>query len=220
MISCNWQQQAERLFTASPVIPVLVIHELNDVVPMAQAILAGGIRVLEVTLRTPIALDAIQLLRRNLPEAMVGAGTILNAHQLQQAMEADAEFAISPGLTPTLLQAGQESDIPFIPGASSLSELMMGMDYGYKHFKCFPAEAIGGVKTLKSIAGPLPDLRFCATGGINEQNFLDYLILPNVACVGGSWVIPTEAIIKKDWQRITEICALAVKKAKQCKLAF
>ncbi|WP_133127900.1 bifunctional 4-hydroxy-2-oxoglutarate aldolase/2-dehydro-3-deoxy-phosphogluconate aldolase [Legionella nagasakiensis] len=210
-MSYNWQQLPEALFDDSPLIPVIVIHELEHAIPMAKAILAAGIRILEVTLRTPVALQAIHLLHQEVPEAMIGAGTILNHHQLQQAIKAGAGFAISPGFTPTLLQAGQESGIPFIPGVSSVSEIMMGMEYGYKHFKFFPAEAVGGTKALKSIAGPLPDVRFCATGGIHAQNFLDYLALPNVACVGGSWVIPNEAVIKKDWQQITDLCLAAIK---------
>mgnify|MGYP006186568751 FL=1 len=181
---------------------------------MAKALLAGGIKVLEVTLRTPVALDAIRLLAQEVPDAIVGAGTVTTAAQLQQVLDAGAKFAISPGLTRELLQAGKESAIPLIPGIASISELMEGTGLGYTHFKFFPAEAAGGVKTLKSIHGPFADIRFCPTGGINEKNFLEYLALPNVRCVGGSWIVPDDAIANGDWDRITQLCIEAVAKAK------
>lgn len=210
----NWQLQPGTLFEQGPVVPVIVIKDLADAVPMAQALLAGGIRVLEVTLRTPVALDAICLLAEQVPDAIVGAGTVTNAAQLQQVIAAGAKFAISPGLTRELLQAGKEAPIPLIPGIASISELMEGTGLGYSHFKFFPAEAAGGVKTLKSIHGPFADIRFCPTGGINEKNFLEYLALPNVKCVGGSWIVPDDAVAAKDWNRITELCKAAVAQAR------
>ena len=210
----NWQLQPGTLFEQGPVVPVIVIKDLADAVPMAQALLAGGIRVLEVTLRTPVALDAIRLLAEQVPDAIVGAGTVTNAAQLQQVIAAGAKFAISPGLTRELLQAGKEAPIPLIPGIASISELMEGTGLGYSHFKFFPAEAAGGVKTLKSIHGPFADIRFCPTGGINEHNFRDYLALPNVKCVGGSWIVPDDAVAAKDWARITQLCQTAVAQAK------
>ena len=210
----NWQLQPGTLFEQGPVVPVIVIKDLADAVPMAQALLAGGIRVLEVTLRTPVALDAIRLLADQVPDAIVGAGTVTNAAQLQQVIAAGAKFAISPGLTRELLQAGKEAPIPLIPGIASISELMEGTGLGYSHFKFFPAEAAGGVKTLKSIHGPFADIRFCPTGGINEKNFLEYLALPNVKCVGGSWIVPDDAVAAKDWNRITELCKVAVAQAR------
>ena len=209
----NWQLQPGTLFEQGPVVPVIVIKDLADAVPMAKALLAGGIKVLEVTLRTPVALDAIRLLAEEVPDAIVGAGTVTTAAQLQQVVEAGAKFAISPGLTRELLQAGKDSVIPLIPGIASISELMEGMGLGYTHFKFFPAEAAGGVKTLKSIHGPFADIRFCPTGGINEKNFLDYLALPNVKCVGGSWIVPDDAVAAKDWSRITQLCKTAVAQA-------
>lgn len=209
----NWQLQPGTLFEQGPVVPVIVIKDLADAVPMAKALLAGGIKVLEVTLRTPVALEAIRLLAQEVPDAIVGAGTVTNAAQLQQVIEAGAKFAISPGLTRELLQAGKDSAIPLIPGIASISELMEGTGLGYTHFKFFPAEAAGGVKTLKSIHGPFADVRFCPTGGINEKNFKEYLALPNVKCVGGSWIVPDDAVIAKDWQRITELCKAAVAQA-------
>ena len=206
----NWQLQPDTLFAQGPVVPVIVVKDLADAVPMAKALLAGGIKVLEVTLRTPVALDAIRLLSQEVPDAIVGAGTVTTAEQLQQCIDAGAKFAISPGLTRELLQAGKDAPIPLIPGIASISELMEGTGLGYTHFKFFPAEAAGGVKTLKSIHGPFADIRFCPTGGINEKNFLDYLALPNVKCVGGSWIVPDDAVSNKDWNRITELCNAAV----------
>jgi 2-dehydro-3-deoxyphosphogluconate aldolase / (4S)-4-hydroxy-2-oxoglutarate aldolase len=210
----NWQLQPDTLFAQGPVVPVIVIKDLADAVPMAKALLAGGIKVLEVTLRTPVALDAIRLLAQEVPDAIVGAGTVTTAAQLQQVVDAGAKFAISPGLTRELLQAGKDAAIPLIPGIASISELMEGTGLGYTHFKFFPAEAAGGVKTLKSIHGPFADIRFCPTGGINESNFRDYLALPNVKCVGGSWIVPDEAVAAKDWAKITQLCQTAVAQAK------
>ncbi|GGI75466.1 bifunctional 4-hydroxy-2-oxoglutarate aldolase/2-dehydro-3-deoxy-phosphogluconate aldolase [Legionella impletisoli] len=185
----QWPLQPSDLFKFGPVIPVIVINDLAEALPLAKSLLAKGIKVLEITLRTPVALEAIQLIRREVPEAVTGAGTVLNAGQLKKAEQAGAQFALSPGLTPDLLLAGKKGNIPFIPGISSVSELMIGLEYGYTHFKFFPAEAKGGVPALKAFYGPFPDVRFCPTGGINEENYRTYLDLPNVDCVGGSWLI-------------------------------
>lgn len=194
----------------SPVVPVIVIDDLVDALPMAKALLAGGVDVLEVTLRTPAALDAIKLLSDELPDALVGAGTVTNPDQLEQVRAAGAKFAISPGITDALLQAGQVSDIPLIPGISTVSELMHAIDFGYSHLKFFPAEAAGGVAMLKAISGPFPQIRFCPTGGISLHNYRDYLALPNVLCVGGSWLVPKDAVQEGNWQKITEITASSV----------
>jgi 2-dehydro-3-deoxyphosphogluconate aldolase/(4S)-4-hydroxy-2-oxoglutarate aldolase len=209
----NWTTQPASIFAQGPVVPVIVIKDLSTAVPLAKALLAGGIRVLEVTLRTPVALDAIALLSRDVPDAIVGAGTVTTPEQLAQVIDAGAKFAISPGLTRELLHAGKAATIPLIPGIASISELMEGTGLGYSHFKFFPAEAAGGVKTLKSIHGPFSDIRFCPTGGINEKNFLEYLALPNVSCVGGSWIVPDDAIASGDWDRITQLCRDAVQKS-------
>jgi len=209
----NWITQPASIFAQGPVVPVIVIKDLSTAVPLAKALLAGGIKVLEVTLRTPVALEAIALLSRDVPEAMIGAGTVTTPEQLAQVIEAGAQFAISPGLTRELLHAGKAAAIPLIPGIASISELMEGTGLGYTHFKFFPAEAAGGVKTLKSIHGPFSDIRFCPTGGINEKNFLEYLALPNVSCVGGSWIVPDDAIASGDWDRITQLCRDAVQKS-------
>lgn len=201
----DWQLQPDRVFSASKVVPVIVIRDLKQAIPLAAALIAGGVRVLEVTLRTPIALDVIKLLNRTFPDALIGAGTVINPKQLQQVIDAGAKFAISPGLTRSLLMAGQNSSIPLIPGIASVSELMEGLEVGYTHFKFFPAAVIGAIPMLRAINGPFPDVRFCPTGGVNEKNFRDYLALPNVSCVGGSWIVPDEAIKNNDWSLITEL---------------
>lgn len=210
----NWALTPAELFAKGPVVPVLVIKELEHAVPLAKALLAGGISVLEVTLRTPVALDAIKKIAEEVPEACIGAGTVTNAEQLQQVIDAGAKFAISPGLTTNLLEAANNGAIPLIPGISSISELMNGLDKGYDHFKFFPAEASGGISAIKSISGPFPQVTFCPTGGIGPKNYRDYLALPNIHCVGGSWVAPDDAMNEGDWQRITDLAAEAVAGAK------
>jgi 2-dehydro-3-deoxyphosphogluconate aldolase / (4S)-4-hydroxy-2-oxoglutarate aldolase len=206
----NWKIQSKDVLNACPVMPVMVIQDANDAVPMAKALCAGGIRVLEITLRTPAAIESIRRISQEVPEAIVGAGTIINTQQLQAVTDAGAVFAISPGLTVTLLQAANQGQIALIPGIASLSELMLGMEYGYDHFKFFPAEAAGGIPMLKAIAGPIPQATFCPTGGISPQNYQAYLALANVACVGGSWLVPAEAVKAKDWNAITELAKAAV----------
>lgn len=194
--------------------PVMVIQNLDDAVPLAKALVAGGISVLEITLRTAVAMEAIKLISQEVPEAIVGAGTILTPEQLQAAEEAGAAFAISPGLTPTLLAAAVKGNIALIPGIATLSELMRGMEYGLDHFKFFPAEAAGGIPMLKAIAGPIPQVTFCPTGGISPDNYQAYLQLSNVACVGGSWLAPLDAVKAKNWAKVTELAKLAVDNAK------
>lgn len=190
--------------------PVMVIQNLDDAVPLAQALVDGGIKVLEITLRTPIALEAIKLISDNVDGAIVGAGTITTPEQLKAAEEAGAVFAISPGLTPTLLAAAVAGNIALIPGIASLSELMLGMEYGLDHFKFFPAEAAGGIPMLKAIAGPVPYVTFCPTGGISPDNYLAYLALSNVACVGGSWLAPADVVKAKNWAAVTELAKQAI----------
>ncbi len=170
----NWKTSAEAILTTGPVVPVIVVNKLEHAVPMAKALVAGGVRVLEVTLRTACAMDAIRAIAKEVPEAIIGAGTVLNAQQLAEVTEAGAQFAISPGLTEPLLKAATEGSIPLIPGISTVSELMLGMDYGLKEFKFFPAEANGGTKALQAIAGPFSRVRFCPTGGISPANYRDY----------------------------------------------
>jgi 2-dehydro-3-deoxyphosphogluconate aldolase/(4S)-4-hydroxy-2-oxoglutarate aldolase len=206
----HWKIQPKDVLNAGPVMPVMVIQNLDDAVPLAKALVAGGIKVLEITLRTSIALDAIRLISEQVKEAIVGAGTITTPEQLKAAEAAGAVFAISPGLTPTLLSAANAGTIALIPGISTLSELMTGMEYGLDHFKFFPAEAAGGIPMLKSIAGPIPSATFCPTGGISLENYNAYLQLSNVACVGGSWLAPAEAVKNKNWTKITELAKQAI----------
>jgi len=195
----------------------MVIQNLEDAVPLAKALVAGGITVLEITLRTPIALDAVRLISQEVKDAIVGAGTITTPEQLKAAEEAGAVFAISPGLTPKLLAAANEGNIALIPGISTLSELMLGMEYGLDHFKFFPAEAAGGIPMLKSIAGPIPRVTFCPTGGISPENYNNYLQLSNVACVGGSWLAPVDVVKAKNWAKVTELAKQAVERAASAK---
>jgi 2-dehydro-3-deoxyphosphogluconate aldolase/(4S)-4-hydroxy-2-oxoglutarate aldolase len=204
-ISKNWQIMPSEIFATGPIVPVLVVNKVEDALPIAEALLAANVKVLEVTLRTPAALDVISLIAKELPEAIIGTGTVTNRHQLQQSIDAGAKFAISPGLTKDLLQAGNESSIALIPGIASISELMDAADLGYDHLKFFPAEASGGVNAIKSIGGPFPDIKFCPTGGINLKNVRDYLALSNVACCGGSWLVPNDIVENKDWSAITKL---------------
>jgi 2-dehydro-3-deoxyphosphogluconate aldolase/(4S)-4-hydroxy-2-oxoglutarate aldolase len=215
MNQSKWKIQPQTVLTAGPVMPVMVIQNLEDAVPLAKALVAGGIRVLEITLRTPIALEAIKLISQEVKEAIVGAGTITTPEQLKAAEAAGAVFAISPGLTPTLLAAAMTGNIALIPGIATLSELMMGMEYGLDCFKFFPAEAAGGIPMLKSIAGPVPNVTFCPTGGISPDNYNAYLKLSNVACVGGSWLVPADAVKAKNWAKVTELAEQAIKNVSQ-----
>ncbi|BCV66514.1 MULTISPECIES: bifunctional 4-hydroxy-2-oxoglutarate aldolase/2-dehydro-3-deoxy-phosphogluconate aldolase [Shewanella] len=210
MLESNWSLQPQDVFKLSPIIPVMVINKIEHAVPLAKALVAGGIRVLEVTLRTDCALEAIGRIAAEVPEALVGAGTILNEAQLAQAAEAGAQFAITPGATVELLKAGKAGKIPLIPGVASISEVMVGLGLGYTHFKFFPAEASGGVNALKAFSGPLADVRFCPTGGITPSSYKDYLALGNVDCIGGSWIAPVEAMEQGDWDRITRLCQEAI----------
>lgn len=201
----TWKLAPEAVMTTSPVMPVLVIEQLEHAVPLAKALVAGGIRVLEVTLRTACALDAINAIAEAVPEALVGAGTVLNAEDYQAAVNAGASFVISPGMTPSLVEAAKAGAVPLIPGVSTLSEVMTGMDMGLSYFKFFPAQASGGAPALKAMGGPIPQVKFCPTGGISLSNAKEYLALPNVLCVGGSWLAPAQLMADGDWDSITAL---------------
>ena len=209
----QWRIQPGEVLRQGPVVPVMVIHKLEHAVPLAKALLAGGIRVLEITLRTPVSAAAIKAIAREVPGAIVGAGTVTSGEELERVAAAGAVFAISPGLTPELLAAANRGPIPLIPGIATISELMTGMARGYDHFKFFPAGPAGGVKMLQAFAGPFPRVTFCPTGGISAANYREYLALDNVACVGGSWVAPQEAMDQGDWTRITALAREAVEKS-------
>ncbi|MBN9230701.1 MAG: keto-deoxy-phosphogluconate aldolase [Legionella sp. 40-6] len=205
----KWNIAPEKIFTISPIIPVIQIHGIDEALSLAEALFAGGVNIMEITLRTPAALEAIDALTRTYPQALIGAGTVINPQQLEQVVQAGARFAFSPGKTQVLLEAGVQQQIPLIPGITSVSDLMEGLALGYSCFKFFPAVAAGGKSMLNAFYGPFPQARFCATGGINEQNFTEFLALPNVSCVGGSWIVPEKAIKEKNWSLITELCKKA-----------
>lgn len=190
---------AQDVLTLTPVLPVVTIEDAARAEPLARALLAGGIRTIEVTLRTPAALDAIRAIARAVPEMIVGAGTVLTADDLDAAIAAGARYALSPGGTPKLMKAARKRSIPFIPGVATSSEIQRGLELGYTHFKFFPAEQLGGVAVLKSLAGPLPQARFCPTGSITAEKAPSYLALANVLCVGGSWIAPADKINAGDW---------------------
>lgn len=199
---------ARKFCTMAPVIPVLVIEQLSSARPLAQALVSGGLMVLEVTLRTAVALDAISAMAE-VPGALVGAGTVLTKQDLLAAKQAGAVFAVAPGATDALLQAAEDEQFPLLPGAATASEVMRLMERGYDTLKFFPAQAAGGVNMLKSLAGPLPQVSFCPTGGVNPQNVHEYLALGNVLCVGGTWITPSDKINSGDWAGIQQLAQQA-----------
>ncbi len=200
------QDKTIEVLQISPIVPVVVIEDIKDAVPLAQSLIEGGIHIIEVTLRSSCALEAIELIAKNVPKMRVGAGTILNPTQLEQAQNRGAEFLISPGLTIKLLEYAKKKDMPLIPGVSSSSEVMQALELGYNALKFFPAEYCGGVKLLNAFNGPFKGVKFCPTGGISIDNMHSYLNLENVLCVGGSWLTPKNLIQNKEWDKITEIC--------------
>ena len=197
------------LLTRAPVVPVLVIETVEVALPLARALLAGGLPVLEITLRTPAALEVIRALAGELEGAIVGAGTVLTPAQYRDAERAGARFVVSPGATPSLLEAAAASPVPFLPGAATASEVMRLLEDGCRCLKFFPAEPAGGIGYLKALAAPLPEARFCPTGGIDAGRALRYLSLSNVLCVGGSWVAPGDAVAAGDWPKITGLARAA-----------
>ena len=199
----------EKFLRLSPVMPVVTFTDPSVAVDVARALVRGGIRVIEVTLRTPVALEAMARIARSVPEITVGAGTVLSVADLKASAEAGAAFAISPGATATLLSAGASGPIPYLPAIATASELMAGLAAGYQCFKFFPAGAAGGIPMLNALGGPFPDVRFCPTGGISQATVKSYLDLPNVLCAGGSWLTPADAMKKKDWALIESLAAKA-----------
>lgn len=197
------------IMALAPVIPVIRIDDPGAAVPLASALVEGGLRVLEITLRTGHALAAIGEIARSVPEAIVGAGTVINPDQLAALESIGCRFVVSPGFTPSLLDAAERQSIPFLPGAVTAAEVMTLLARGYVRQKFFPAEAAGGVAALKSLRDPLPQVTFCPTGGIDLAKAPGYLALANVACVGGSWVAPADAVRAGDWRRITRLAAEA-----------
>src|SRR5512144_1561743 len=188
-----------------PVIPVIVIDDFAQAVPLAHALVAGGVRVLEITLRTAAGIAAIAAIARDIPDAIVGVGTITQPHELALSKGAGARFAVSPGLTPALIDAARGAELPLLPGVMTPSEVIAAKAAGYSQLKLFPAQQAGGIGMLNALAGPFPDVTFCPTGGVNAATAPDFLALPNVACVGGSWLTPKDAIAAGDWPRITAL---------------
>ena len=191
----------------APVIPVIVLNDLAHAVPMARALVAGGVRMLEVTLRTPQALACIEAIARAVPEAVVGAGTVRSRADAQAVANAGARFAVSPGYTSAVGQACRDVGLALLPGVATGSEIMMAQEDGFTELKFFPAMQAGGPTKLKAWSGPFFDVRFCPTGGVSPQNATDFLALPNVVCVGGSWLVPADAMVAGDWARITQLAA-------------
>ena len=197
------------ILAVAPVVPVVIVETIEDAVPLARALVQGGLPVIEVTLRTPIALDAVRAIATEVEDAIVGVGTVLDPAQLAASERAGARFAVSPGHTPRLLDAAAQSNLPLLPGIATASEAIALIERGYAFAKFFPAEPAGGHAYLSALASPLPQLRFCPTGGITLESAPRYLALPNVACVGGSWMLPRQRIVAKDWAAITTASRVA-----------
>lgn len=199
----------KELLSEYPIIPVVVIEQIEDAVPLAKSLVAGGLSAIEVTLRTPAAIAGIEDIIENVPGAVVGSGTVCSESQLQMSIELGCKFAVSPGATDSLLKKAWDSGFNYLPGVSSASEVMRGLEYGYDTFKFFPAEAVGGTTLLKSLHGPFGDVKFCATGGIGLDNVMSYLSLANVLSVGGSWITPSKLIKEKRWSEIERLASQA-----------
>ncbi|KZN45311.1 bifunctional 4-hydroxy-2-oxoglutarate aldolase/2-dehydro-3-deoxy-phosphogluconate aldolase [Pseudoalteromonas luteoviolacea] len=199
----------QEILSAAPVVPVIVIEELEDAIPLARALYNGGLRALEVTLRTPVAAEAVKQIKEALPEAYVGTGTVVDKASFEASVNAGADFMVSPGVSSELLELAKSTDIPFLPGAATPSEAMELASHGFKYLKFFPAEAAGGAPMLKSIGGPLPQVTFCPTGGITLESAPKYLALNNVVCVGGTWMLDKSLIANKDWQAIEALAKQA-----------
>ena len=197
--------QTKEILEVSKIIPVITIYDLKTSVDLAKALIEGGIKILEITLRTQKAIEAIKLISKEIPEAVVGAGTVLNTKMLEEVKNAGAKFAISPGLNVVFVKEARNIDLPLIPGIATAGELMLALEFGFKNLKFFPAQAAGGINMLKSFSAPFQEVKFCPTGGISLDNMNDYLKLDNVLCVGGSWLTPKELILDKKWNQITQI---------------
>ncbi len=196
---------ALQVMQSAPVIPVIVLHDVAHAVPLARALVAGGICMLEVTLRTPVALQCIEAIAKAVPEAVAGVGTVRTVAEAQAAQRAGAQFAVSPGYTSAVGQACRSLGLPLLPGVATGSEIMMALEDGYRQLKFFPALQAGGIPMLKAWGGPFADVLFCPTGGVTPHNASEFLALPNVACVGGSWLVPADALAQGDWPRITAL---------------
>ncbi len=201
---------AREVMEVSKIIPVISVNSANEMLHLAEALIKGGVSIFEITLRTPAALAAIEAVAREFPHAMTGAGTVINGQTFQAVYDAGASFAISPGLTRELAEVAKNSHMPLLPGVATASEIMYGLQWGFSAFKLFPATIVGGVPALKAFGGPFQDVMFCPTGGINASNARSFLELPNVACIGGSWIVPSNLIDEKRFDEITRLTKEAV----------
>ena len=206
---------AKEVMKISPIVPVIALENVEDALPLAEALLEGGIAMMEITLRTDAGLKAIEAISKAIPKMHVGAGTVLNASDFEQAVAHGAQFVFSPGISEALLQASKESDIALIPGVATASEVMLAKNNGFEYCKLFPATLAGGVEILRAFSGPFESMQFCPTGGVNLENINDFLSLSNVVCVGGSWIVPKNAIQKKDFKEITKLCKEAMDRIHQ-----
>jgi 2-dehydro-3-deoxyphosphogluconate aldolase / (4S)-4-hydroxy-2-oxoglutarate aldolase len=202
-------KNTREILAIGPVMPVIVLDRVDDAVPLAQALVKGGIRVLEITLRTPVALDCVRAIRAAVPDAVVGVGTLTSAADVEASLEAGAVFGVSPGHTPALLAAARRRDFPLVPGVMTPSDVIAALEAGFDTLKLFPAREAGGMAMLKALGGPFPQVKFCPTGGIDAASAPDFLALPNVACVGGSWLAPATLIAQKNWTEIERLARAA-----------
>ena len=205
---------AEAVMKLSPIVPVIALESEEDALPLAEALLEGGINIMEITLRTPAGLKAIEIISKALPQMHVGARTVLNSSDFKQAVAHGAAFVFSPGISDELMQTSRELDVALIPGVATASEVMLAKNNGFEHCKLFPATLAGGIEILKAFSGPFPSMRFCPTGGVNLENINDFLSLGNVLCAGGSWIVPKETMKEKNFKQITNLCIEAMQTIK------
>jgi len=205
---------AEAVMKLSPIVPVIALESEEDALPLAKALLEGGINIMEITLRTPAGLKAIEIISKALPQMHVGAGTVLNASDFKDAVKHGAAFVFSPGISDDLMQTSKELNVALIPGVATASEVMLAKNNGFEHCKLFPATLAGGIEILKAFSGPFPSMRFCPTGGVNLANINEFLSLDNVLCAGGSWIVPKETIKEKNFKQITTLCIEAMQTIK------
>lgn len=203
------QQKAEQLLRAAGILPVVTVHTLDEARRVSEALLAGGLPAIELTLRTPVAMEALAMLKRELPDIVIGAGTVLSVEQMQRSIDAGADFLVTPGTTAEMADALAAAPVPVVPGAATPTELLSLMARGFRVCKLFPASAVGGLAMLKGLAGPLSELRLCPTGGIGEDTAADYLSQPNVVCIGGSWMVPKAWLDAGEWDKVRESSAKA-----------
>lgn len=202
-------QKAESLLRAAGILPVVTVHSLDEARKVSQALLEGGLPAIELTLRTPVAMEALAMLKRELPDIVIGAGTVLTVEQMKQSIDAGADFLVTPGTTAEMAVALAQADIPVVPGAASPTEMLTLMAHGFRVCKLFPANAVGGLAMIKGLAGPLSELKLCPTGGIGEDTAADYLLQPNVVCIGGSWMVPKDWLANGEWDKVRESSAKA-----------